>query len=274
MTDRNLLTGDGVNRCIRGREGYLVYNKNDQFGGGAIERYGEDGEIEAKLLRQFCRPGGVAVDVGANIGSRTLVMAKAVGPAGFVVAYEPQRVVFQTLCANLALNSIFNVDARCAAVGAVAGWVRIPEPDYTKPGNFGGVAVAESAGRRVPLVRLDDDLAPDLTRLDFLKVDVEGFELDVLRGADGLIRRFGPLIYVENDRPAGSEPLIRHLWGLRYRLFWHTPAMFNAENFFGDPVDIFHGIGSVNMLCLPPTWRQPIAGVPEVRDAAEHPLRK
>jgi FkbM family methyltransferase len=181
--------------------------------------------------------------------------------------------VFQTLCANLALNSILNVDARCAAVGAAAGWARVPDIDYTRPGNFGGIAVTAAGGRQVPLVRLDDDLALDLDRLALLKVDVEGLELDVLRGADGLIRRFQPVLYVENDQLDKSEALIRHLWGLGYRLYWHTPALFNPENFFGETENIFAGLGSINLLCLPNAWRGPVAGVPEVRDAAEHPLK-
>jgi len=156
----NLLSAtNGFNRCILGREGYIVYNRNDVYGGRAIERYGEDAEIEAQMLRQLCSPGGIVVEVGANIGTRTMVLARRVGPTGFVFAYEPQRIVFQTLCANLALNSIINVDARCAAVGSEKGCARIPNVDYTKFGNFGGIAVCtHNEGHSVPQVRLDEDL--------------------------------------------------------------------------------------------------------------------
>jgi FkbM family methyltransferase len=273
VLDRNLLAAnDGFNRCVLGREGYLVYNKNDQYGGGSIERYGEAAELEDRLLRQLCRPNAVMIDVGANIGTHTLTFARAVRPGGFVIAYEPQRIVFQALCANLAVNSIANVDARCAAVGAAAGWAQIPDLDPNQPNNFGGVAVDPAGSRRVPLVRLDDDL-PFLDRLRLIKIDVEGMELDVLRGAEGLIRRFMPFLYVENDRPELSETLIRHIWKLDYRLYWHTPALFNPENFFGDPVDIFGGIGSVNMLCVPRTG-PPVQGVSEITDSADHPLKR
>jgi FkbM family methyltransferase len=270
----NLLSAtNGFNRCILGREGYIVYNRNDVYGGRAIERYGEDAEIEAQMLRQLCSPGGIVVEVGANIGTRTMVLARRVGPAGFVFAYEPQRIVFQTLCANLALNSIINVDARCAAVGSEKGCARIPNVDYTKFGNFGGIAVCtHNEGHSVPQVRLDEDL--DIGQLNLLKIDVEGMELEVLRGADELIRRLRPAIYIENDRLEKSESLIRHLMELGYRLYWHLPSAFNPANHFGDAENIFPNLVSVNMVCLPANISQRVAGLAEVKDSAEHPMRR
>jgi FkbM family methyltransferase len=274
MPDRNLLTAsDGFNRCILGREGYIVYNKNDMYGGAAIERYGEDSEIEMRILRQMCAPGGVVVDVGAHIGARTVPLSRRVGPTGFVYAYEPQRIVFQTLCANLALNSIVNVEARCAAVGACQGYVQVPNIDYSRRANFGCIAVRPAnAPRGVPQVRLDEDL--DLTQLNLLKVDVEGMEREVLLGADGLIRRFQPALYVENDRLEKSEMLVRHLMSLDYRLYWHQPKLFNAENFFGATENILPNMVSVNLVCLPRAAVQTVVGLQEVKDATEHPMRR
>jgi FkbM family methyltransferase len=276
VTERNLLSAsNGFNRCILGREGYIVYNKNDIYGGAGIERYGEDAESELRVLRQLCSPGAVVVEVGANIGSRTMVLARQVAPAGFVYAYEPQRIVFQTLCANLALNSIVNVDARHAAVGAEQGWVHEPDLDYGKRANFGAVGVSpagQDKSRRVRQVRIDEDL--QLSRLNLMKIDVEGMELEVLTGADALIRRFRPALYVENDRLERSEALIHHLLKLEYRLYWHKPPMFNPTNYFGDPENIFPNLVSFNMLCLPCELGQHVQGMEEVKDAAEHPLRR
>jgi len=272
MTKRNLLDGDGFNRCVLAREGYVLYNSNDIYMGQAIERYGEFAEIEAQLLRQLCRPGMVVVEVGANIGLHTLVLARCVGPQGFVYAYEPQRVVFQTLCANVALNSIVNVDARHAAVGAEPGFVLIPDFDYSRRDNFGAVeANAYNAGRKVDKVTLDADL--ELERLDLIKVDVEGMELDVLRGAGGLLRRFEPALYVENDRQDNSEALIRHLMDFDYRLYWHLPPLFNPANFYTESENVYPNIVSVNMICLPRAVPQNI-GFKEVTDPAEHPMKR
>ena len=273
MTKRNLLTEGGFNRCVLAREGYVLYNKNDFYIGQAIERYGEYGEIEAKMLRQVCKPGHVAVEVGSNIGTHTLVLARGVGPQGFVYAYEPQRVVFQSLCANLALNSIVNVDARHAAVGSEAGTLLVPDFDYTRHGNFGGIAINTfTQGRKIPKVTLDGDL--DLDRLHLIKIDVEGMELEVLRGADALIRRFSPVLYVENDRPEHSESLVRHLMNLDYRLYWHLPALFNAENYYSEAENLYPGIGSFNMLCLHRSVPQELSGFTEINEPSDHPLKR
>ncbi len=264
----NLLTASqGFNRCVFAREGYVVYNRNDIYIGRAIERYGEYGEIEAAMLRQFIRSGDVVIEAGANMGTHTQVLSRAVGPTGFVYAYEPQRIVFQTLCANLALNSRVNVDARCAAVGAESGFVLLPDFEYAHEGNFGGIeASGYPEGRKVPKITLDTDL--DLTRLDLIKIDVEGMELDVLKGAQQLLRRFTPVIYVENDRPEKSEALIRHLLALDYRLFWHAPPLFNPENFYEVRENAFGRVVSLNMLCLP-RGKHSIEGLEEITDPAQ-----
>jgi FkbM family methyltransferase len=271
VTERNLIPESGFNRCVRAREGCVLYNRNDLYVGRAIERYGEYAELEAQLLRHICRSGAVVADVGANIGTHTLVMARAVGAAGFVYAYEPQRVVFQTLCANLALNSVLNVEARPAAVGAAAGHVVLPEIDYGREANFGGVELADAgAGRRARLVTLDEDLETE--RLDAMKIDVEGMELEVLRGADALLRRFRPLLYLENDRPERSPALVAHLLQLGYRLYWHAPPLFNPDNFYGEAENLYPGTVSINMLGLPRELPQDLPYA-EVRDPEEHPLK-
>jgi FkbM family methyltransferase len=273
MANRNLLAAsDDFNRCVLGREGYVVYNANDIYVGGAIERYGEYGELEAQMLRRLCPSAAVVVEVGANIGALTLVLARCAGAGGFVYAYEPQRVVFQTLCANLAVNSVTNVDARPAAAGADNGFALLPDLDYASPGNFGGVALGDfSSGRKVRKVRLDDDL--QLERLDLIKIDVEGMELDVLKGAHRLISSLQPVLYVENALLEYSEPLMRHLLGLGYRLYWHVTPLFNPDNFFAERENAFADVVSMNMLCVPRARPQKITSLREATDPTEHPLR-
>ena len=97
-----------------------------------------------------------------------------------------------------------------------------------------------------------------------MKIDVEGFELDVLKGAAQTIARFNPRIYLENDRKEKSAALIAHLLGLGYRLYWHLPPLFRPDNFFKNPKDIWGNIVSVNMLCLGPGDNTPVNGLRQV----------
>ncbi len=229
----------------------MVYNANDLYIGRSLELYGEWSEGEIALFRKVLQPGHIVVEVGANIRAHTVFLAQAVGAQGFVWAFEPQRIVFQTLCANLAFNSIPNVDARNVAVGDVPGEIMVPTLDYNQPNNFGGVALGYfRTGAVVPVITLD---SLNLPRCDFLKIDVEGMELAVLKGAEATIARCQPLLYVENDRADKSTRLIEAIAAMGYRMFWHEPAMFQADNFLGNSENIFADAISLNMVCIPKT---------------------
>jgi FkbM family methyltransferase len=225
--------------------------------------YGEYSELEAQFLATWLRPGDVVVEAGANIGPVTVPLARAVGPAGRVLAYEPQRLVFQLLCCNLALNELGNVVARPAALGARAGVARVPAIPPSQAHNFGGVALsADAGGGEQVQVEAIDDLALDACRL--VKVDVEGMEAEVLEGARATIARLRPLLYLENDRADRSRALIGLVQSLGYRAFWHLPPLFNPANFAGRADNLFGTIVSVNMFCVPAESALRLAGLAEV----------
>jgi FkbM family methyltransferase len=229
------------------RHGQMLYNVHDQFIGRSLDLYGEFCEGEVDLFRQLVKPGDWVLDVGANIGTHTLFFSRHVGPAGRVLAFEPQRVVFQTLCANVALNSVTNAWCYPQAVGAEPGELLVPLLDFHGTNNFGGLGLGgHREGDRVTVVTLDGLALP---RCDLIKIDVEGMERAVLAGAVNLIARFKPYLYVENDRPEQSADLIRFIDGLGYVMYWHLPPLFNPQNFFGNPFNAFGGIVSLNMLC-------------------------
>jgi FkbM family methyltransferase len=237
------------NRLKPCRHGLLLYNFHDTYVGRSLDLYGEWSEGELELLGQVLRPGMVVVEVGANIGAHTVFLAQAVGPAGQVWAMEPQRILYQTLCANLALNSITNVHALNTAAAAAPGELIVPQMDYHQEGNFGGLDLGRHvSGERVPAATID---GMAFAQCGLLKIDVEGMEQAVLEGAQALIARCKPLLYLENDRPDKSAELIRRIDGLGYTLFWHRTPLFNPTNFFGNPDNVFPGVGSLNMLCVP-----------------------
>jgi FkbM family methyltransferase len=241
----------------------MLYNMHDMYIGRSLDLYGEYSEGEVELFRQVVRPGDVVVEVGANFGAHTVFLAQQVGPEGLVLAFEPQRIVFQVLCANIALNSIPNVSCLHQAVGAENGSIKVPPLDYSRTNNFGGLALgAYEVGEPVPVVPLDGF---QLKRCNFLKVDVEGMEEQVLRGAVQTIERFKPVMYVENDKTEKSADLIRYIDSLGYSLHWHKPYYFSPNNFLGNPENVFPNTVSLNMVCVHKSIPQNLQGFEPVQ---------
>ena len=256
-----------VRQC---RHGAMLYHPNDAYVGRSLDVYGEYSELEAQLFRHVLRPGMVAADIGANIGAFTLPLARAVFPGGSVVAIEPQRILHQMLCANIALNGIRNVRALQIGAGRAADTAVAPLIDFTGAANFGGVALASSGpGESVEVVPLD---ALGLAACHFVKIDVEGMEAQVIDGAAETIGRHRPILYVENAFAAKSPALIDRLRALGFRLYRHVPPLFNPANFFGHPADVFDGVVSYNMLCVPRESANQPAGAREILGSEDWPL--
>ncbi|MBC7545182.1 MAG: FkbM family methyltransferase [Candidatus Sericytochromatia bacterium] len=248
MTAQTEVPGFNLRRPCR--YGEMVFHRQDRFIGRSLDRYGEWAEYEIAWLRQMLRAGDTVVDAGANVGTHTLPLARHVGPSGHVVAFEPQRLIFQALCANLALNSLANVDAWQAALGATSGAMIVPAMDPARTMNFGGVSLGGFAeGESVPLTTID---ALDLAACHLIKIDVEGMESAVLQGAAATISRHQPILYVENDRQAQVAPLIQQIQAQGYRLWWHVSTFFHPDNCNGVAKNVFPDLFGMNMLALPP----------------------
>jgi FkbM family methyltransferase len=257
------LVNSEPNRLVAARHGFFLYNRHDKYVGRSFEQYGEFSEGEAKIFRQMIRPGMVVVEAGANLGAHTLVLAKLVGPTGVVYAFEPQRPIFQALCANMALNGIGNVHARYEALAEQPGWITIPLLNYRAENNFGGLNLqGHATGERVPVTTIDSLALP---RCEFIKADVEGMEINVLKGAAETIGRCRPILYVENDRAEKSAALIEYLHSLDYRLYWHKPPLFNADNYFQNSENYFGEIRSFNMIGFHSSVKTVLSGFPPVQ---------
>lgn len=279
----DLLGETGTNRLVHTRHGFMLFNRHDTVVGRSLAYYGEYFESEVRLFRQLVRPGDVVIDAGANIGAHTLALARAAGPSGRVLAFEPVRLNHQLLCANMALNSLTQVECVQAALGETDGMLALDDVAMEAEGNFGGIALDAIPGETaVPQRRLDDVRIPG--RLRLIKIDVEGMETGVLLGALGIIRRLRPALYVENDRAEKSPELIRLLQELGYSCYWYVTPFHNPDNFFRQSEPLYetgfvddgtrlHGRGlGINLLCIPSETGGRIAGLPPVLGPEEHPL--
>jgi len=258
---------EGHLRLKHCRYGWMLYNARDMFIGRSFDRYGEFSELECQAFARLIKPGQTVYDVGANIGAHTLAFARFVGETGLVAAFEPQRVVFQMLCANVALNGLSRVWTIWAACGRGLGQANVPSLDHRAINNVGGLSLVDSPdGESVPAMPLDEVGTP---ACHFIKIDVEGMESEVIAGAEKTIAKWRPILYVENDRAEKSAALIEQIMALDYRLYWHLPRLFNSRNFFGEAENVFGTIVSVNMLCIPREVAVDISGK-EITSPADH----
>ncbi len=255
------------NQLTDARYGRMLYNENDQYIGKSMELYGEFSSFESLIFESILQPGMVAIEVGANIGAHTVPIARRVGPRGRVHAFEPQRLVFQTLCANIALNQLTNVHTHYAAAGDQPGSLTVPELDPQANNNFGGLALGGfEQGTEVPVVTID---SLELPACHFIKADVEGMEEVALRGGEETIKKHLPTLYVENDRKEKSVSLCRYLVSLGYRMYAHHPPLYNPDNHKQNEENVFDRIVSINLLCVPAAKNITVNGLPEMKMADE-----
>jgi FkbM family methyltransferase len=244
------------------RYGKMIYNKKDMYVGKSLDLYGEFSEGEVVLFKQIVHKGMVVLEIGANIAAHTVLLSQLVGENGVVIAFEPQRLVFQILAGNIAINGIFNVFCYQKAVGEASGNLLVPVLNSEEETNWGGLELGQwNEGEVVEVICIDD---LQFHACHFMKVDVEGMELKVIKGARGTIEKFRPIMYIENDRKEKSVELIKYVAALEYDMYWHTPFLYNPNNFFGNKNNVFGNIASHNMLCIPSIINAKVDGLEKV----------
>lgn len=239
------------------KDGLMMFPQGDAYVGRSLELYGEFSVLEQDLWAAYVPSGGVCIDVGANIGAHTVALARMVGHGGIVYAFEPQRVLYQMLCGNVQLAHCPNVVAAHGALGERASVVYIPPIAYAVPQNFGGVDLAQFAGMQGEAVRIVALDSLGFERVDFLKVDVEGMEREVLVGGANTITRCRPVMYIEDDRAEKTEALLDMIHMLGYRAYRHAPLLYSPDNFRGNPHNVFGDTISINLLCVHREQEQP-----------------
>ena len=190
-------------------------------------------QISKFFLSGIERP--LILDIGANLGAYSIPLAKSVQEiGGKVIAFEPQRIVYYQLCANIILNRLDNYYAIYSAVGESNGEIEIPEIDYESNANVGAFSIdkkyrelhgiegsMKKINTKVTLVNLDSleiEKPPAL-----IKIDVEGFELAVLKGAVNFLDRtnYPPLLFEAwsfDWFKEGREELLSYVKSLGYEI--------------------------------------------------------
>ena len=209
------------------RWNFRLYLPPKWRGGGCTSPYlfREHYEPELMLLERFLQPGMVFVDGGANTGVFTFVAARLVGPSGQVFSFEPGAACFHALQQSLRLNRFKNIHLNHCALSDHCGTARL----YHLRGqeNAFSLAVAENVDYDEVSLTILDDVARlhELTRVDFIKLDVEGAEELVLRGAKEVLDRWQPVVLFEVNLDAtrgmklSPDGACRVLTDLGYQLY-------------------------------------------------------
>jgi FkbM family methyltransferase len=144
------------------------------------------GALDLALLRKLLRAGDTIVDIGANVGSHAIPLAKSLGATTQVHAFEPHPRVFAQLQANARLNRLPNLHLYNLALGDHAGEVAFTD---VRSDDYNRVLPNGAGALTVPMTPLDDFTPLAQASITLVKIDVEGYELFVLRGAEATLTR-------------------------------------------------------------------------------------
>jgi FkbM family methyltransferase len=207
-------------------DGYVLFADPDdgQIGAPLHATHSHEPHVEA-FMRGFLRAGDVVLDVGANIGSLAMLAASRVGSSGRVIAVEPLAHNRQLLARSAQANRFDQVEVISAAAADKAGELELRTHPLTsnsaRPAAAGDLLrEARGVTLRVPVVALDEALAR-LTRLDLVKIDIEGMEPLALRGFERTLARLRPVLISEfhpwaMERACGTAPIDYLHWLRRF----------------------------------------------------------
>lgn len=208
---------------IESEYGTFIVNRHCAFQAESLIKTGKP-HIQAELnnilsIINTLADGSVIIDAGANIGLVAIPIAQLVQTKkGVVYAFEPQRMLAYALSGSAALNDLENIHVFNQALGAQANTLNIDSPNYNQPQDFGLfslVAPQKNVVDTIDVITID---SMNLARVDFLKIDVEGMEIDVLKGAHHTLQRSQPWCWIEYWK-VDIEEIKAQFDGLDYQFY-------------------------------------------------------
>ena len=185
-------------------------------------------------------------DVGANRGQMALFFAKAVGPAGLVVSFEPVPEVYADLVANIEINRLVHVQTLNAAAAGEDGELTFEfDPKYSTQGKLGecepSYHLDGAKTIAVKAMRLDTLVESGVRPPEFIKIDVEGGARQVLIGAQRILQEFRPELYIELHGPEEKLAVREYVQANGYRI----------RSLSGDEIDDVVSSPARDLWCVP-----------------------
>jgi FkbM family methyltransferase len=228
---------------VKGRFGEIWFYGKDEYVGKSLYNYGEFSGDECDIILSLANKDKLSLDIGANVGVMAQMFEYYKYPC---IAWEPQPEIYKLLVKN------FNGAALNCALGSAEGIAQMPKLRYGARYNYGGMGLnmrSELGSYPVPVKTLD---SYDLKDVGFIKIDVEGWEEEVLKGATKTILRDKPIMYIEDDRQDKSAGLHKYIKELGYTIEYSRPPLYRENNFFGLKKNVWDKYYiSHNLICKP-----------------------
>lgn len=194
-------------RSVQGRFGEIWFYGKDEYVGKSLYNYGEFSGEECEIINSLA--AGTCLDIGANVGVIAQMLQYYRRKC---IAFEPQPEIYKILTRN------FNGTSYNAALGSTKSTAEMPRLRYGTRANYGGISLntrSPLGSYTVPVITLDSLSIPDV---GFIKIDVEGWEEEVLKGAVATINKYKPILYIEDDRQDKSTSLRKFITNLGYSI--------------------------------------------------------
>ena len=223
----------------------FYYLANDKYIGQriALEKYEP---YETQLILRQTKIGDVVVDVGANIGYYTILLADKVGKAGKVYAFEPDKISFEILKKNIKVNNLKNVMAVNAGVGSKNEIKKLYKSEenlgdhklYKTP--LGYAASPLDEGEKIKIIKLDDFVKKPI---NFMKIDTQGWEPEVIIGAKKIIEKDKPIIFMEYSPASYKQAkldgykMMKFLRSVYPKIWWIDEWLYIYKNLRQEKID-------------------------------------
>ena len=251
---------DNAIGLVNAKHGNFMFYNYDEFVGTSIREYGEWSEKLLQKILLLINESDYVIDIGSHVGLMTIPIAKKIGDKGLVCSFEPQKMMYNLQCGNLALNNIKNVEIFNAAMGKSSGVIFLDDIDYSEVGNFGGfgikkdydfsmfIKITNRKKMKVKIKNLDQFLT--LKKCNLIKLEAELLEKEILEGGIKFLEKFRPIIVAEND-PKNPYELNKYLMSKNYKLFWFEYRFFNQNNYFINSNNHFKSSGKFYIFAFP-----------------------
>lgn len=258
---------DNSELIINSRYGKICVSDKEDLIVNSLKAYGEWANNEVSFLNKLIHKGDFVLDIGTYIGTHLLAFSSFVGPNGTVIGFEPQKKAFELGCETIKVNSLGHVRINNFALGRREDEINVNEASPDQKNNEGSFSILSSQHDNPHRQdgEIDSHEIPEVSdkisiktldslgfeHLDFIKIDAEGMEFDVLCGGVDTLTKTRPLIYCEcNDLEHGSQV---YQWAIQHDfkvVAVNIPA-FNPENYFNNQEDFFAGASEVALLLYP-----------------------